>query len=454
MVLEGCKSLQPQMPAESYKYAPVKPQTSVVSLYADLDVARLETIVNSNTDSVLYDDHSFVDNNDDNMMLKASKNGLIKLSFKDDLLSWEVPLRVSIKKTVALMTFNLPFMDIMEATGEIKLKFKTRLSVNRDWSIKTETTSDDYEWVKKPTVKLAGFTIPVTAIANILLKVNLENYSQKIDQTISDSFDFRKYAEKGWQMMYEPFRIPGGYNAWLSMTPYSISLLPIKGTKGNIRFGFVVTADTECMLDKQPTAGKASGLPVIQPTELPCDTFRINLLTDIPYSTIERLTLEEIRDSVYTFGKKRLKFESLHIYGSNGKMAIETKVKGSIRGTMYLTGTPYFNSADTTLRVRDLKFDLKTRNFLMKSTKWLFNGKVERTITKAIAIPFNANVREIESNLTGFLNHYQLGYGFELNGKLAKITVSDIMLTPESVKANMVFSGKLAIGIEDTASKK
>ena len=98
MVVEGCKSLQPQMPAESYKYAPVKPQTSVVSLYADLDVARLEAIVNCNTDSILYEDHSFVDNNDDNMMLKASKNGLIKLSFKDDLLSWEVPLRVSIKK--------------------------------------------------------------------------------------------------------------------------------------------------------------------------------------------------------------------------------------------------------------------------------------------------------------------------------------------------------------------
>ncbi len=53
MVLEGGKSLQPQMPAESYKYAPVKPQTSVVSLYADLDVARLEAIVNNNTDSIL-----------------------------------------------------------------------------------------------------------------------------------------------------------------------------------------------------------------------------------------------------------------------------------------------------------------------------------------------------------------------------------------------------------------
>lgn len=135
-------------------------------------------------------------------------------------------------------------------------------------------------------------------------------------------------------------------------------------------------------------------------------------------------------------------------------MAIETKVKGSIKGTMYLTGTPYFNSVDTTLQVKDLKFDLKTRNILIKSARWMFSGKIERTITKAIAIPFNTNVREIESSLTGFMRHYQLGYGFELNGKLAKITVSDIMLTPESVKANMVFSGKLAIGIQDAALKK
>ncbi|MCL6103503.1 MAG: DUF4403 family protein [Bacteroidetes bacterium] len=454
MFVTGCKSLQPQMPAESYKYTPAKPQTSVVSLYADLDVARMEALVNNNMDSLLYDDHSFKDNNNDNLKLKAWKDGQIKFSFHDDLLSWEIPLRVDIKKTALFIAFNHPFGDIMEANGEIKLKFKTRLSVNRDWSIKTVTTPEDYEWIRKPTVKIGGFTIPVTAIANILLRFNLDSYSQNIDKTIENSFDFRKYAEKGWQMLFEPFKIPGDYNAWLSMTPYSISLLPVKGTNGSIRFGFVVNSDAECLLDKQPPVGKASGLPVIKPLDMPCDTFRINLLTDIPYSTIERLTLREIHDSVYTFGKKRLTFESIHIYGTNGKMAIEMKVKGSIKGTMYLTGTPYFNSADTTLQVRDLKFDLKTRNLLVKSARWMFNGKIERTITRAIAIPFNTNVREIESNLTGFMNHYQLGYGFELNGKLAKITVSDIMLTPESVKANLVFSGKLAIGIEEMALKK
>jgi hypothetical protein len=449
IMLTGCKSLQPQMPAESYHYVPVKPQTSVVNLFADLDLGRLETLINQNTDSLLYEDNSLTDNDNDNLMLKAWKNGRIKIAMQGDVLLWEIPLRVAIKKSYFLLAFNRPMGDLIEADGEIKLRFRTSLSVSRDWSIKTTTTPDGYDWMQKPKVKIAGITIPITSVADILLKVNLNNYSQNIDKTLAGSINFREIAEKGWQMMFEPFKIPGDYNAWLMMTPYSISLMPIKGAGRNIRLGLMVTTDIECLVDKQPQVAKKSALPVIQSLEIPGDTFHINLLTDIPYATIERLTLEEVRDSVYTFGNKQLSFESLHIYGSNGKMAIQTNVNGSLRGTIYLTGTPYFNPADTTLRIKDLKIDLKTRNLWMKSAKWLFNGKVERSITAAFAIPFNTNMRELESNLTDFMNHRKLGYGFELNGKLTRTTVTDLMLTPESVKANLVISGKLAIGIQE-----
>lgn len=454
ILFNGCKSLQPQMPVESYRYVPAKPQTSIVNLHADLEVAKLEAIINSQVDSVLYEDKSFVDNGGDNLMLKAWKNGDISMSFEDDVLSWELPLRVSLKKTYAFLLFNKPIGDIVEAKGEISLKFKTKLSVNRDWSIKTETKPADYEWIKKPTVKLAGFSVPVKSLADALLYVNLDSYSRDIDKAITESFDLRKYAEKGWQLLFEPFKIPGNYNAWLTMTPYSVSLLPVKGAKGFIRFRTAVTSDVECLLDNRPQSGKVSALPTIQPLEMEADSFRINLLTDIPYSTIERMTLEEVRDSVYTFGNRHLRFESFHIYGSNGQMAIETNVKGSINGTICLTGVPVFNATDTTLRVKNLKFDLKTKNVMVKSAKWLMNGKIERTLTKAIAIPFNTNVREIENQLTAYLRRYQLGYGFEINGKLTRLTVSELNLAPESVKANMVFSGDLSIGIGEIQAKK
>jgi hypothetical protein len=388
------------------------------------------------------------------MTLKAWKNGEIRFSLSEDLLSWEIPLRITVQKTMFLVAFNRPIGDIMESKGEIKLKFKTRFRVNNDWTIHTETTPAGYEWTKKPTLKIAGITIPVSAIADVLLKFNLDNYSKQVDETLASGFNFRKYAERGWQMLYEPFRIPGSYQAWLSMSPSSIAMLPVKASNGKLRFGAVVTSEIECLIDRKPPVAKIPQLPNLKPLEMAGDTFRINLLTDIPYQTIERLTMEEVRDSVFTFGKKQLAFESLRIYGTEGRMVIETVVKGSIKGTMYLTGMPYFNAKDTTLRVKNLKFDLKSRNLWMKSANWLFNGKIERSLTEAIAIPFNSDIREIERLLSSYLNHQKLGYGFELSGKLSNITVSDLFLAPESVKANLVFSGKLSLGIEETALKR
>ena len=453
LVLTGCKSLQPQMPVESYKYVPVKPKTSTVNLQADLEVAKLEEIINNQTDSVLYEDKSFMDKGGDNLKLKAWKNGRIKMTFEDDILFWEIPLKLNIQKTVAFLAITIPIANVLEATGEINLKFKTKLSVNRDWTIKTETTPNDYDWTRKPSLKIAGFNIPIKTLTDALLYLNMENYSKEVDKAIAGSFDFRKYAEKGWQMMFEPFKIPGDYKAWLTMTPYSVSLLPVRGSKGFIHFRTAVTSDAECLLDNQPLPGKVTALPTIQPLELPADSFRINLLTDIPYTTIERMTMEVVRDSVFNFDKRRLKFESFHIYGSNGQMVVETKVKGSINGTLFLTGMPVFNLADTTLRVQNLKFDLKTRSLMMKSAKWIFNGKIERSLTRAIAIPFNTNVCDIENQLKSFLSHYQLGYGFEINGKLTRMAVSDLILTPESVKANIVFSGNLSLGIGESTLK-
>ena len=168
------------MPVESYRYVPAKPRTSIVNLHADLEVAKLEAIINSQVDSVLYEDKSFVDNGGDNLMLKAWKNGEIKMAFEDDILSWEIPLRVSLKKTYALFLFKIAYGDILEAKGEIILKFKTKLSVNRDWSIKTETKPDGYEWVRKPSVKIAGLSVPVKSMVDALLYVNLDSYSRKL----------------------------------------------------------------------------------------------------------------------------------------------------------------------------------------------------------------------------------------------------------------------------------
>lgn len=443
----NCKVFKPAMPVESYKSIPRRPQTSIINLYADLEVSQLESRINEQLDSVLYQDTSFVDNSGDNLKFKAWKDGDVKLKFELNELSWELPLRISIQKGVKLFGYNVPLVDSWKYTGQIRLRYKTQLTINRDWSIKTFTKSDGYVWTKKPSVNIGGFDLPVTLIANLFLPANLQSFSQQIDDVVAKGFDFRGAAEEGWRMLFNPFRIPGYNEAWLSIIPYSVSLVPIEGSAGHIRLGAAITSDVECLLDNVPPSGKVTALPNIQQLKMPSDTFKINLLTDIPYTTINRMITAEMGDSTFVFGKRKIKFETFRVYGTNDRMAVETTVSGSIKGTLYLTGIPYFHPEDTTLRIKDLKFDIKTRNLMMSSAKWLFNGKLERMIARSVIIPFKSNISETEKQLSRFFNHYTLGYGFELNGKLARLSVSELYLSPESVKANVVFSGNLSLGL-------
>lgn len=445
--LSSCKVFKPAMPIESYRAIPRKPQTSIINLYADLEIPKLEQLINGQLDSVLYDDNSFDDNNGDNLKFKAWKDGDVRLSFEEGELSWELPVRVSFQKGMKFFGYNVPMVNSWEYTGQIRLRFKSKLAINRDWSIKTTTISDGYVWTKKPAVKIGGVDIPVTLIANILLPANLKTFSQQADDVVANSFDFRGFAEAGWQMLFNPFKIPGSYDAWLSITPYSVALVPIQGSAGHIRLGAAITSDVECLLDNVPYSGKVTALPNIQPLKVLSDTFKVNLLTDIPYTTINRMIKEQLGDSTFVFGKRRIRFETFRVYGSNERMAVETTVSGSIKGTLYLTGIPYFFAEDTTLRIKDLKFDMKTKNLMMSSAKWLFNGKIERMIARSVAIPFKSNISDIDLQISRFFKHYPLGYGFELNGKLARLSVSDLYLSPESVKANVIFSGNLSLGL-------
>lgn len=449
LILCGCKVYKPEMPLENYKYQPQKPQTSVINLYADLEVAKLEALVNNKIDSVLYDDNSFEDHDGDNLMVKAWKDGQVTLKFDNDELTWELPLRIWMKKGLKVFNYNVPFVNSWEYNGNIKLRFKTKLSVNHDWSIKTATITDGYEWVKKPAVQIGSVNLPITIIANLLLSFNKETISKHIDDAVAGSFDFKRIAEAGWKMMFVPYKVQGEYDAWLSINPYSISMMPVQGSLGHIRFGAAVVSDVECLLDNVPQTGMVRILPDLQPLKSASDTFHISLFTDIPYSSINRLMTSEIGDSTFVIGKRKITFESFKVYGSNGKLAVETHVNGSIKGTIYLTGTPYFNAADTTVRIKDLAFDVKTRSLMMNSAKWLFNSKIERSLMKSIAISFNTNISTVENQLAGFLRHYPLGFGFELNGKLARLSVTELALTPGSVKANILFSGNLSLGMSE-----
>ena len=88
ILFTGCKVVKPSMPVEGYEILIQKPKTSNISLYADIEITKLEQLINDQLNNVIYQDTSFEDNNRDNLKFKALRDGDIKLSFEQNELKW------------------------------------------------------------------------------------------------------------------------------------------------------------------------------------------------------------------------------------------------------------------------------------------------------------------------------------------------------------------------------
>ena len=135
----------------------------------------------------------------------------------------------------------------------------------------------------------------------------------------------------------------------------------------------------------------------------------------------------------------------MRLYGGDGKIIVETDVTGSLKGKLYFTGTPYYNAADSTIRVKDFNFEMHTKNALLKSANWLMHANFVNMIQKRLEFPLSSNIKDAKKMLQNSLANYNMGMGTTLKGRLDDLNVEGVILTRESIKASIVFKGKITI---------
>ncbi len=414
----------------------------MINLPIDLEVKAIERIVNKELTGLIYEDDNIAD---DNLMIKAWKTGQIGIDLAGHELIWQIPLKLWIKLGVKIEKFGISVSDTYELNAEIQLNYKTILGISPDWSIKTTTLPRDYKWIKQPTLKLAGINIPVTYIADEVLKSNQGMISKEIDKAVAGSFDLKKMASETWETIQKPIKISDDYNVWLKITPSEVKSMPITGQNGKIVYKAGIVSTTQCYVNQEPPISETVKLPNLKLTTNINDSFEINMLTDIPYTYIETLAKEQLVNKTFKEGKRSITIDDIKIYGSYERLIVEAIVHGSIKGKIYFTGKPVFNAENSVLEIEDLDFELKTRNILHSSAAWLFESKIRKEIAKYMAYPIGDQLLLAKNLLSSYIGSYPVGKGIILKGNLSKLAPGQIILTPGSIKANMIFTGNLKV---------
>jgi hypothetical protein len=442
----ACKTIeQPARPQESYITPDYKPHISTISLPLEMDMKSVETLLNKQLSGLIYEDNSLDNNGGDNLMVKAWKKENIKIALTDNQLSYRVPLKLWIKAGWKIEKFGMSVSDYRELNAEIALKFKTKITLNPDWSISTKTESDGYDWISSPVLKVGPVDVPITFIADLILKYNLNKISEAVDDGMKESLDLRPYAKQAWNDVQLPVNLSPEYRLWLTVEPKEILAMPISGKNGKIRQVAAIQSLIMCSVGKQPVIKANPKLPDLKIVNTLSENTVVNMVADIPYAFIDSISQKNLLNKTFSEGKRSITINNISVYGNDNEMIVQTEVSGSITGKLYFKGKPVFYKADSSIRISNFDFEVHTKSIMVKSAGWILKGGIKSAIEKKCVYPVAKQIRETQEAIQQSIVHYTLTNGFFLAGKVDNFEVQELFLTPGSIKAAVSLQGKVRI---------
>jgi hypothetical protein len=86
-------------------------------------------------------------------------------------------------------------------------------------------------------------------------------------------------------------------------------------------------------------------------------------------------------------------------------LIIRINFSGTDQGTIYLTGKPVYTKETNLLEVKDIDFDIRSKNALLKTAEWLFNRRIVTEIGRYTRFDLNGYIDTAKSRVNEQLNH-------------------------------------------------
>lgn len=442
----SCKSLKVDRPREEYLPLAYTPVASTFNLPIEIDLKKVEKAVNDKFKGLLYEDNNL---QDDNLQLKLWKSQDFVFNAKGSQLIYRIPVKIWSKFGWKIEKFGFSISDYYDVTGEIALKYKSTLSINPDWKIITTTSSDGYDWITKPTLSIGGVTIPATSIANIALKSCSSLINKQIDKAITETVNIKKEIDKVWISIQEPMLVNQDYNVWLRITPQELFTAPLTTQQNNIKLNIGAKAAIESFIGYKPDKPILRALPSLGFVQKTDDSFVLNFSSDITFTQISEIARKELIGKEFVQGKRKIKVDKFDVYGSDGRMMFITEISGSTKGIIYFTGTPIYNKDSNTIEMKDIDFEMNTRNALIKTANWLLHGTFLRMIEPYLKFPMGDQIKSMRETVNKELENYKVTDGVFLNGNVNEISITSFGLVPGALKVIGSVTGKLQMKISD-----
>ena len=449
------KQLNPTAPKAAYKNSSMDVRTdallSTVKIPVAIAFSDVERQINTQVNGLIYEDNSFDEANGGTPFMTkiwkrapiAVKGGVVQ---GDSLFYFYVPLKIWAKAGKKV----LGFMQSGETTFDIDIRFATRFSIDRDWTINTKTTVEGFDYITKPTIRLVGIDIPITGLVSRAINSNLGTVTQTLDKQVRTNIDLRTPVLRAWNLIREPYNVSDEYRTWLLVVPRRVLITPLHFEKGEIRATIGLEGHTLTTVGQKPAVRPAADLPDLTVVPTVKDDFRVGIISEATYPEVADLAKKQLIGKSFTFreGAYSVTVTDLDLYGQNDNLIIKAGITGSVTGDIYLRGQPYYDAQSRSVTLKNLTYDLETKNLLQKAASWLLKSSLAKTIEKNMTFPVGNQIDAVRQSVQERLANYSLATGVTLTGKIDNVLPDQVYLTPTAVVAVVYATGKVNVRVQ------
>ena len=419
-----------------------KTNTSFISMPMDISLKEIENQLNKLLVGVLYEDTNLYD---DKTEMRITKTAPIQLIEKEGKIQSILPLKIWTKTKYGTEFLGLNDTREVDLNGIIVLNSDVKLS---NWKMNTLSKIEDFKWIESPTILVAGKKVPITYIINPTLSLFKSKIATKIDQAIEKSCDFKPYIVQVLEKISTPFETSAEYETWFKVAPLEVYVTDaiLRGGKINMNLGMKCNMQT--MVGQKPVNNFNKTDILFKSVSKMPDKTTATVAAISTYESASRIITKNFQGKEFAAGSRKITIQNVNLWQKDSKMIVELEMTGSVNGSIYLSGTPNYNSITKEIYFDNMDYVLNTKGILTRTANWLLSGVILKKIQSSCRYSIQSNLEEGKKSMQPYLSNFSPMKGVYVNGVLGDFEFDKVELTQNAIIAFISTSGKMSVSID------
>ncbi|QJW90208.1 DUF4403 family protein [Spirosoma taeanense] len=440
----NCKREGPKAPvAEEFEPAIPDP-VSFVAGNITFQIRDLERKINQSLNPILVSEETFQGKKGQAWRLRVERTGRVRIRYTSGRVSFSAPLRVMYTNPLGLSK-NRKHRQLCA----LSVNFVSPLAVGSNWRLTTRSRFENYEWIKRPTVRLLGVDFGITRLAETLLNKRKADIEAAIDKAVHSELRLDKHVRRVWRDLQKPLRISKKpEEIWIIPRPFSIAAAPVYGNSRQITIPIQIAFRVDTRFGEQPVVTELERLPrLLRRNKLP-EASRLEVLAFIPYTDLNHVLEQAMSKQKLDLVGGRVKVKEATIYGGGRSLVLEAKLGGTVNGTLYFHGQPRYDTLTNTLRVKDVDFDVDTKEYLLSTADWLLHDHLRDTLQSVLVVPLNRQIARLPNIIETAFARGKAGKKTDLDLEGFRLVPQRIVIRPDGIQVLIKVESKVAVLIK------